>query len=326
MKAHQDGLAEVVHRPTRPHVAAASVPAGALPSFLALQQAVGNRAISRLLALRSVQRCGPTPCDCPPQERADWELRTGVESPVAQRTVAEPCPAAAQRAVSGTTVASGERGRGSSGGDAGTEGKGAVSSAEVERVKAKVEQLINAGRKVGYKFAADNLDHWLNGNGKELEMPSAAFTSDPSIIDFLRDVHLPRLTLGAQERAMTGILKPGSSVPMTWQSLFIAPTSSQLFYALGGFQVKSSVVVTASAIPDDASSLLIRVNSWSVTCSDWYNFDAGKKAFIQLFGDIEDAELDQLRRAEVAHDFFVTSEPFNALQSLGPIEASVPRK
>lgn len=42
-----------------------------------LQRAAGNAAVSGLLTaprpaqrLMAIQRCGPTPCDCPPEERA----------------------------------------------------------------------------------------------------------------------------------------------------------------------------------------------------------------------------------------------------------------
>ncbi|WP_309111361.1 hypothetical protein [Saccharothrix sp.] len=50
-----------VPAPPRHHRTTATPP----PGLLRLQSAAGNRAVARLV----VQRCGPTPCDCPPEER-----------------------------------------------------------------------------------------------------------------------------------------------------------------------------------------------------------------------------------------------------------------
>ena len=57
---------------------------------MALQRSAGNRAVIGLLGTgltpgTSVQRCGPTPCDCGPEERAEKEAQTPGAQPVAQR-------------------------------------------------------------------------------------------------------------------------------------------------------------------------------------------------------------------------------------------------
>jgi hypothetical protein len=38
--------------------------------LILLQRQAGNRAVSRLVAGHLLQRCGPTPCECSPEERA----------------------------------------------------------------------------------------------------------------------------------------------------------------------------------------------------------------------------------------------------------------
>ena len=50
-------------------------PGGAMPATVIarMQAQAGNRAVQRLLADASVQRCGPVPCDCSPEERAAAE-------------------------------------------------------------------------------------------------------------------------------------------------------------------------------------------------------------------------------------------------------------
>lgn len=52
-------------------------------SVASLQRSVGNRSVARMMAgagagRASVQRCGPTPCDCPAEERAAKEAEMGA--------------------------------------------------------------------------------------------------------------------------------------------------------------------------------------------------------------------------------------------------------
>ena len=58
--------------------------------------------------------------------------------------------------------------------------------------------------------------------------------------------------------------------------------------------------------------LLITVTRWGVKCSDEYNFDPGKTAFIPGIGQVTDAEMDMLRAAGLAKNFHVDSAPFDA--------------
>lgn len=83
--------------------------------LLALQQLAGNRAVSSLLrsARRpptgnpGVQRCGPVPCDCPPEERAAKEQAlpgtvqpsASPEAPTVQRAQEDCCQEAYPRAI-----------------------------------------------------------------------------------------------------------------------------------------------------------------------------------------------------------------------------------
>lgn len=54
--------------------------------LLALQQSVGNRAVTRALQdLPAVQRCGPVACDCPAEERAQQESPPASARPVQRR-------------------------------------------------------------------------------------------------------------------------------------------------------------------------------------------------------------------------------------------------
>ncbi len=70
-----------------PYAAGGEFPRDAV-TFAALQVVAGNRAVSRLLAKpapNAVQRCGPTPCDCTPEERAEKETNQ-ASAPVQRAT------------------------------------------------------------------------------------------------------------------------------------------------------------------------------------------------------------------------------------------------
>jgi hypothetical protein len=192
------------------------------------------------------------------------------------------------------------------------------SATKLAETKKKTENMIKLARDSGRRYAADNLEHWYQGSGTPVVMPAAAFTGEKFLLDHLKDVHGKRLSLGAENRVKDGRLKAGQSVTMTWKDSVNAPIDRELFYALGGFTVESTMDVTATTIPEDPSGmLLITVTRWSVKCSDEYNFDPGKTAYIPGVGQVTDAEMDTLRAAGLAKNFHVDSAPFDALALLG---------
>jgi len=77
------GLTEARATP-RPHIPRHSDEAGSIVQLLALQRSAGNRAVVERLSQRpptrdavlttlaAVQRCGPTPCNCSADERAEY--------------------------------------------------------------------------------------------------------------------------------------------------------------------------------------------------------------------------------------------------------------
>ncbi|KOU08786.1 hypothetical protein ADK86_03220 [Streptomyces sp. NRRL F-5755] len=255
-----------------------------------LQVRTGNQAVTRLLLARMIVRRG-----------GDRDQRDGerwLSAPLSQTVSAGPASGAAA--------------------DAGLD--------SIDSVRAKVERLIEASRKLGYVQAAAHLEHWYRGHGERLMVPEEVFTREAFWVRHVRDAHGARFAQGAQRRAGSGVLAPGGTAEMTWRDTVVAPANNELFFALGGFTVSSSVTVTAQEIPEDPTSLLVTVTRWTVRCSDYYNFDPGKTAFVPGFGRIEDAEMDRLRQAGLARDFPVESAPIDALRVLGAFEISVPRK
>ncbi|WP_305783253.1 carboxypeptidase-like regulatory domain-containing protein [Symbioplanes lichenis] len=195
----------------------------------------------------------------------------------------------------------------------------------LESIRAKVESLIKGGHALGMHTAADNLEHWYRGGGVPRLMPSDVLVKEPTVARHLRISHLARFARGAEERLRSGTLQVGGTARMTWHDLYVSPGLTELFWALGSFQLQSEVTVGAHAVPGDPAAVLIRVGAWRVHGWDEYNFDATKAAFVQGYGDIQDAELDRLRAAGIAHDYAVTVLPFDGLTVLGAQEFAVPK-
>ncbi|MFA5251034.1 MAG: hypothetical protein WC454_00400 [Phycisphaerae bacterium] len=202
---------------------------------------------------------------------------------------------------------------------------GEKDKSDVQITKEKVLELIRAGRRAGYRYAADNLEHWLTGKGQKLVMPASAFTAEQFFIRHLLDVHLPRFAGGVEKRLKSGVLALGGSLQMTWAGLAVAPEDSQLWLALGGFNVASSVLVSVVELPGDPTSALIRFELWIVKCSDYYNWDKNKETFVQLFGTVTDEEMIKLETAGIGQSYPIESRPLDVLNEVGRTEVAVPR-
>ncbi len=188
----------------------------------------------------------------------------------------------------------------------------------------KVRQLITGARGAGFRHAANNLEHYLKGKGRRLIMPSSAFMGEKFLIDHLRNVHLSEFAAGAERRLKSGDLVIGGSVHMSsGPDPVITPRESKLYFALGGFSVKSKVLVSATEIQGDQHSALIRFKRWTVKCSDYYDWHPGMMTDVPFFGTIEDEEMAELERTGIAKSYPIESRSIVALRMLGPVEIAV---
>jgi hypothetical protein len=155
----------------------------------------------------------------------------------------------------------------------------------------------------------------MTGGGKKRTMPAAAFKSEDFLLKHLKDKHLDMFLKGAEKRVKQGKLKAGKSVPMEWTDSVYAASNSKLFYALGGFTVRSDVTVVGEEDPHDDTGLLVRFTSWKVVCSDRYDWDKGKSTYVPGFGQVEDEDLALLSKAG-AKPFDIESESMDMLSEM----------
>jgi hypothetical protein len=190
-----------------------------------------------------------------------------------------------------------------------------MSEPKVEEVKKKVEEMIKDGKRAGYTEAAANLQHYLTGGGKKRTMPASAFKSEDFLIKHLKGKHLDMFLKGAEKRVKQGKLKPGKSVDMDWTDSVYAAQNSKLFYALGGFTVRSDVKVDGVKDPDDDTGVLAQFTSWKVVCSDRYDWDKGKSTYVPGYGEVDDEEIALLSKAG-AKPFDIESETMDMLSEM----------
>jgi Papain-like cysteine protease AvrRpt2 len=139
-----------------------------------------------------------------------------------------------------------------------------LSSAEIALRKLEIEQAI-AAAKVDRPMSAINLQHWLDGTGKELIMSTAPFLKiDSNLPAFLFDDAKPAFKKGCIQRLenkshpqgslLPSVLRPGNKGPTrflqyvsgTRPSSTATPLSMDLATAVGGYNIHSAIWVQAT--------------------------------------------------------------------------------
>lgn len=217
-----------------------------------------------------------------------------------------------------------------------------LSKGEIARITKQVRDMIAAGRQSGWTLAAENLEDWLEGRyaGNTKEIPAGWFDSEAFVRDHLRNNHRKRILAGAERRLISSAatqfpastatlfcgrrsvtpssntLKPTGPdavgrTTIYWEDSVIAPSGSQLYYALGGFTVLSTVRLSAKqAATDPAAGWIVDVEEWTVEVCDRYNWDKGKQAAVPLFGTVQDDDMAKLERHGPAAPYDIVSKPW----------------
>jgi hypothetical protein len=224
----------------------------------------------------------------------------------------------------------------------GREGGGPPSDDEIEKLRLKVRKLIRKGRKSGWTLAADNLEDWLEGKypGGTKELSGKWFEDERFIQTHLQNVHRYKIKTGAEKRLkasretqfppspttvlcgrrtvspMPNTLRPaGPDQPgqttIYWQDSVDAPRSNQLFYALGGFTVLSTVRLSATPVTTgSAPGWNVTIDEWTAEVCDRYNWDKGKSTTIPFMGPFDDEEMARLERHGPAEPYDIVSKPW----------------
>ncbi|MFO0945600.1 MAG: hypothetical protein U1D30_06600 [Planctomycetota bacterium] len=192
----------------------------------------------------------------------------------------------------------------------GSVGSATESRASLQQSLAKVDAMIAKGRSMGLVHAPNNLQHWRDGSGTLLTMPTSAFENEAFIKNWLKTTVRQKFVDGTERRLRAGQAKPTDRIDMHYESArdLYAPFGTDLFFALGGFTIRSEVVVQGE---QNAGFTIFQFQSWTCMVKDDYNWDPGKTTWVPGFGVVTDDELRTLEKAGYGKEYPIVSKPWN---------------
>jgi hypothetical protein len=142
-------------------------------------------------------------------------------------------------------------------------------------------------------------------------MPASAFDKQEFITSWLKKKVWPEFVKGTEKRLKSGQLVPGGKASMHWIDSLYAPQLTDLYFALGGFTIRSDVVVRAVVVPPaDGGGTIFEFERWVCQAFDKYNWDLLKSTYIPGIGRVEDEELRVLEAHGYGKMFDIKSDPW----------------
>ncbi len=142
-------------------------------------------------------------------------------------------------------------------------------------------------------------------------MPSSAFEKQEFVLSWLKKRVWPEFVKGVEKRLKSGQLVPGGKVSMYWIDSLYAPQLTDLYFALGGFTIRSDVLVRSVVVPPaDGGGVIFEFERWVCQASDTYNWDLLKSTYIPGIGRVEDEELRVLEAHGYGKMFTIKSDPW----------------
>lgn len=260
----------VLQRPGQANINLIGTPVDAV---LALQRSAGNGAVCQAMASRVETRWGE-PRQSVPKEASLLE-RTRLT--MLQRQSPPPVPAAAPTAPVGRRT-----GR------------------PIADLEKEFRGLISSARGLGYNVAADNLEHFLIGHGAKRSVPLGWLRSFGVVTDAEVKNH-ERFESQLDDRAKATPDGGTGALVDFWDARISAGVSSELFYASGISQLKSSGTFSLSR----TGSIVTITGTVNQRWFDPYNWNPGSSAYIPGHGVVSDDVGLDLKDAGVAHDYLL---------------------
>jgi hypothetical protein len=112
---------------------------------------------------------------------------------------------------------------------------------------------------------------------------------------------------------------------MTWEDSIYARAMTDLYFGLGGFMIKSNVVVNVKPAAGRPNLWDVTFQSWEARILDDYNWDHGKSVYIPGWGKFDDADAIRVERAGHAKSFKIESDPWRVTRTaiVGPAQVRV---
>ena len=191
----------------------------------------------------------------------------------------------------------------------------AMGQKSVDELIVEYKKMIERGRTLA-PLASENLAHWLGNTGTTRHIVADAFKQESNVVAHLRNKH--RRVFLSQHDAAKGILPRIKKNPnnatysMAWEDSMYAGALTELYFALGGFTLRSKVDV--SVVKKDATTFEVTFDSWQAQAYDNYNWDHGKSVYIPGWGRIDDKDALRVEAAGKAKSFEIESNWWRVTQ------------
>jgi hypothetical protein len=174
---------------------------------------------------------------------------------------------------------------------------------ELDEIVTRYNNMVAKARIFGYNVAADNLAHFLNGNGKTRILSSSWLRGYDAITD-AEEVNQGRFEESLIKKA--DALKDGETKSFSdyWDRGLYAAGMTELFYASGGSTIKSRGNFTLTR-KGELVTISGTVNHHWYDPYDWH---AGLTAFVPGYGDVSDADALLLQQYRGAQSFLMESD------------------
>jgi RHS repeat-associated protein len=177
---------------------------------------------------------------------------------------------------------------------------GARTHRPIADLEAEFRGLISGARSRGYSVAADNLEHFLTGNGATRSVPLGWLRSY-SVVTEAEEKNHTRFENQLVERAKN--LADGATVTLSdhWDAAIHASPFTELYYASGSSQLTSTGTFTLTR----RGQTVTITGSVSQRWHDPYNWNPGMSAYIPGHGSVSDDVGLDLKDAGRGHDYLL---------------------
>ncbi len=185
-----------------------------------------------------------------------------------------------------------------------------MSGKTVDELVAEYKKMVSTGKVVA-PFAAENLEHWLGNTGLPRKVTAQPFQNESSVLSHLQRKH--RALFLGQYDPNKGLPprirknRAAATYKMEWEDSMYASMLTTLYFALGGFTLRSRVEVEVTPDAAAPNTYGVKFLSWESQVFDDYNWDHGKSVVVPGWGRIDDKEALRVERAGRAKSFVIES-------------------
>lgn len=166
------------------------------------------------------------------------------------------------------------------------------------RLRKQYHDIVKHGRKYGANWAANMLEHWMQGSGEDLIIPMNLLKRYKLITNAEKKIQ-EKILMGIKKRVIKAIQDGEKIYYLAWEEGLSAFLTSELFYASGSSNLVGRIKAKINKNLNNISVEGVLEYHWA----DPYDWHIGFKAWIPGVGNINDADASKYEDAGCAKSF-----------------------